>query len=140
MEVNLYKHKDIVNTVREKITLGEFYQLLHTYKPTEFYNTMYSEKTPCYYITEYLNANTVMYYANSWADKTPKKITIEQLYKLWTIEGMQYTKFYVTEDKEDWGQGKRKDQYEYSMNTLIGAIYILVVITLFYAFYRSLVG
>ena len=81
-----------------------------------------------------------MYYANSWADKTPKKITIEQLYKLWTIEGMQYTKFYVTEDKEDWGQGKRKDQYEDSMNTLIGAICILVVITFFYVFYFSLVG
>ena len=99
MEVNLYTHKQIVKTVREQITLEQFYQILHTYKPTEFYNTMYSDKTPCYYITEYLNANTVMYYANAWADKTPHKITIEKLYQSWRIEGMQYTKFHV-EDTE----------------------------------------
>lgn len=140
MEVNLYKHKDIVKTVRENITLGEFYQLLHTYKPTEFYNTMYSEKTPCYYITEYLNANTVMYYANSWADKTPRKITIEQLYSTWLIEGMNYTKFYVTEDKEDWGQGKRQNQYEYSMKATVGAFIVLAMVIFCYALYRSLVG
>lgn len=101
MEVNLYIHKQIVKSVREEVTLAEFYHILNTYKPNEFYNTMYSEKTPCYYITEYLNANTVMYYANGWADKTPQKITIEKLYQSWRIEGLQYTKFYTNKNHED---------------------------------------
>ncbi len=110
MEVNLYKDKEVVTTVREQVSLLEFYQILHTYKPTEFYNTMYSEKTPCWYITEYINANTVMYYANGWADKTPQEITIERLYQSWNIEGMKYTKFYTdgvfkVEDKDN----KKKD-------------------------------
>lgn len=102
MEVNLYNHKQIVKSVREEVTLGEFYQILNTYKPTEFFNTMYSEKIPCWYITEYLNANTVMYYANGWADKTPQKITIEKLYQSWRIEGINYTKFYTDKTQEEW--------------------------------------
>lgn len=101
MEINLYKYKEIVKSVRENVTLEEFYQILHTYNPTEFFNTMYSEKTPCWYITEYINANTVMYYANGWADKTPQKITIEKLYQSWSIEGINYTKFYTDKTQEE---------------------------------------
>lgn len=140
MEVNLYNHKQIVKSVREQVTLGEFYQLLHTYRPTEFYNTMYSEKTPCWYITEYLNANTVMYYANGWADKTPQKITIEKLYKSWTIEGMDYTKFYTDkkEQNEDYlyRQGKSEQNDKNSFYILIFALAILGLVLLGYGYYE----
>lgn len=137
MEVNLYTHKQIVKSVREQITLGEFYQLLNTYKPTEFYNTMYSEKTPCYYITEYLNANTVMYYANAWADKTPQKITIEKLYQSWRIEGMQYTKFYTDKNLEDYThrQGKSEKNYSTSAKITLVTLTTIGLILLGYGFY-----
>jgi hypothetical protein len=138
MEVNLYNHKQIVKSVREQVTLAEFYQLLHTYRPTEFYNTHYSEKTPCWYITEYLNANTVMYYANGWADKTPRKITIEKLYQSWTIEGMDYTKFYTDKNLEDdlYRQGKSEQNYKNSFNTMVVTLAIIGLILLGYGFYE----
>lgn len=138
MEVNLYNHKQIVKSVREQVTLAEFYQILHTYRPTEFYNTMYSEKTPCWYITEYLNANTVMYYANGWADKTPRKITIEKLYKSWSIEGMDYTKFYTDKNLEDdlYRQGKSEKNYKTSSIISLVAVCLLGVILLGYGFYN----
>lgn len=137
MEVNLYNYKQIIKSVREEITLGEFYQLLNTYKPTEFYNTMYSEKTPCYYITEYLNANTVMYYANGWADKTPQKITIEKLYRSWRIEGMQYTKFYTDKNLEDdlYRQGKSEKNYSTSAKITLVTLTTIGLILLGYGFY-----
>ena len=140
MEVNLYTYKQIVKSVREEVTLGEFYQILHTYKPTEFYNTMYSEKKPCYYITEYLNANTVMYYANGWADKTPRKITIEKLYQSWRIEGLTYTKFYTDkkEQSEDdlYRQGKSELNYNTSVVISLFALAILGLGLLGYGFYE----
>jgi hypothetical protein len=137
MEVNLYNYKQIVKSVREEITLGEFYQLLNTYKPTEFYNTMYSEKTPCYYITEYLNANTVMYYANGWADKTPRKITIEKLYQSWRIEGIQYTKFYTDKNLENnlYRQGKSEQNYSTSAKITVVTLTTIGLILLGYGFY-----
>lgn len=138
MEVNLYNHKQIVKSVREEVTLGEFYQILHTYKPTEFYNTMYSEKKPCYYITEYLNANTVMYYANGWADKTPRKITIEKLYQSWRIEGLTYTKFYTDkkEQSEDdlYRQGKSEQNYKTSFMTMVASVFLIGLLLLVYGF------
>jgi hypothetical protein len=138
MEVNLYNHKQIVKSVREEVTLGEFYQILNTYKPTEFFNTMYSEKIPCWYITEYLNANTVMYYANGWADKTPQKITIEKLYQSWRIEGMNYTKFYTDKNLEDdlYRQGKSEQNYKNSFNTMVVTLAIIGLILLGYGFYE----
>jgi hypothetical protein len=140
MEVNLYNHKQIVKSVREEVTLGEFYQILNTYKPTEFFNTMYSEKIPCWYITEYLNANTVMYYANGWADKTPQKITIEKLYQSWRIEGINYTKFYTDkkEQSEDdlYRQGKSEQNDKNSFYILIFALAILGLILLGYGYYE----
>lgn len=98
MEIHLNKTKEVVKLVTEEVTLKEFYQILNEYKPKEFFNTMYSEKKPCYFITEYINANTVMYYANAWADKTPEKITLEKLYNSWRIEGLRYTKFYTNKN------------------------------------------
>ena len=142
MEVNLYNHKQIVKSVREQVTLAEFYQLLHTYRPTEFYNTMYSEKTPCWYITEYLNANTVMYYANGWADKTPRKITIEKLYQSWSIEGMNHTKFYTDKNLEDdlYRQGKSEQNYKTSLTTMMFSLFFISLFLIAYAFYSILGG
>lgn len=128
MEVNLYNYKQIVKSVREQITLGEFYQLLHTYRPTEFYNTMYSEKTPCWVITEYINANTVMYYANGWADKTPQEITIERLYQSWNIEGMNYTKFYT----DGVFNVKDKDTTNEKLGLIIWTLFVLSWVALIF--------
>ena len=136
MEINLYTHKQIVKSVREEVTLAEFYQILNTYKPTEFYNTMYSERTPCYYITEYLNANTVMYYANGWADKTPRKITIEKLYQSWRIEGLTHTKFYTDkQDKdEDYKYRQGKSEQNYNTSSMITLVTLILLTVLSFAY------
>ena len=134
MEINFYKTRQETRTVKETINLGEFYALLLTYKPREIFNLHYSSKTPCYYITEYINANTVMYYANAWVDKTPQAITIEKLYNMWRIEGLDNCVFFHAEN-EDYGQGKTKEQYEFSHKVTIGAVIALgILIGSYFAF------
>ena len=142
MEVNFYKYKQIVKSVKEEVTLSEFYELLHKHRPTEFFNTHYSEKTPCWVITEYLNANTVMYYANSWVDKTPRKISIEKLYRTWLYEGLNNIKFYtnIPDTNPDWGQGRRPEQYNYSLKTLTVSIIVLGILIGSFLVYKIISG
>lgn len=125
MEVNLYKNKEIINVVKEPILLSEFKQTLNQHKPTEFFNNSYSRVTPCWVITEYLDENTVMYYANGWADKTPREVSIEKLYNTWRIQGLNNTMFYVGEEeiKDD----EILKRYEtHAKVTLVGFILLML--------------
>ncbi len=141
MEIKFYKTKQEVRSVKETITLGEFYKLLLTHKPSEIFNAHYSREKPCYYITEYINANTVKYYVDAWGYKTPRKITIEKLYGDLLIEGLDSCFFYIEQDQDqDYGQGKTQQQYEYSMKATMFAMVAIVVLVLGYLVFKFIGG
>ena len=79
--IQLGTSKVIKKTVLIPVTQNRFKYLINKYKPSELYCTPYSTKKPCYHIVEYLEGGKVLFYADSAADKTPKEITYDQLYK-----------------------------------------------------------
>lgn len=83
------------NTIERKIievskvvSLKDFKRILNDYQPKEIFNSHYSDKTPCWIITEYINEDNVKYYANAWSDKNSKEVTIKTFYDYLRIEGL----------------------------------------------------
>jgi hypothetical protein len=76
----------VLSTTRVKtaLTSDQFREVMLRKKPSEIYDPSYSEKTPCWRITEYSSRihyeEIVFYVADAWADKTPKQISLEELY------------------------------------------------------------
>ena len=63
------------------VDLEEFIEIMTKHKPTEIRCDCWSSKMPIYVITEYLQDNRVMAFCNSYEDKSPSEITLEDIYK-----------------------------------------------------------
>lgn len=88
MKKYFHTKREIKTIVYDVVSLEEFKIILKEYKPTKIFNVPYSKTVPCWYITEYIDDNTISYYANSFADKTPIIADIEKVYKSWRIQGL----------------------------------------------------
>lgn len=86
-----YTERTVTTTVRDKITYEQFREMLNRYKPDSLYNYKYSSKFPCWYITEYVDAEHLNMYADNWADKTPVTTTIFAFYNTLCINGIDET-------------------------------------------------
>lgn len=81
-------------TVQKHVSLEEFTRILLKSRPRELYHSYYSEKTPCWYIVDYFaKENKVVFFAEGWADKTPKKVTLEKFYDELSGQGLQFCFF-----------------------------------------------
>jgi hypothetical protein len=81
--------KKIITNEIKTVTLDEFKEMLLTNRPTEIYNSFYSSKVPCWYITQYDGNDSVWFYAHSSADKTPHQMSIDRLYNHLCIQGLK---------------------------------------------------
>lgn len=141
MEINLYNTKEISQTIRVEVTFNEFKRLMNLHKPKELFVPAYSEKTPSWVITEYLDDDNVLYYATGWADKTPVKESLNNLYLYWRHQGLNQCKFYskIEDNKvEDLGQGKTKKQYEYSAQAVFFSLVAMGVLSFCYLIHEFL--
>ena len=88
MEIKLYRLVEVVSVKTEKLSMDEFVDLMILHKPTGIFNTYYSSKSPCWHITEYIHDFTIMYYAHSYADKTPRMINLDDFYRMISVQGL----------------------------------------------------
>src|ERR1700741_3414135 len=85
--MNLYKIKTRTVQDRVSFTLEELTEALCKFKPKEIFNTHYSDKVPCWFITEYLGDNKIKYYAHN-SDRIPQERTIESFYDSIKYQGL----------------------------------------------------
>lgn len=88
MEIYFNTPREITKTINDTISLEQFKALLQRSMPKEIYNSHYSNQKPCYHIVEYIDDEVLIWYADAWADKTPKKATFDELYQSIRYEGL----------------------------------------------------
>ena len=98
MEIYFNVPKEVVKTINDTMTSFQFKALLTRSMPFEIFNSHYSTKKPCWYIAQYIDEDTVLYYADNWADKTPKEITLDDLYESWKLQGLENCYFNIEQN------------------------------------------
>jgi len=79
--------------IRSAITYRAFANLLRKNRPKELFNPMWSRKKVFFIITEYLPDTDLMGYFIPWADKTPKKLSYQNLYDQLRYQGLDQCYF-----------------------------------------------
>lgn len=96
MRIIEFNHKTQRTVTDTKlVTLEEFIEILQTYKPKEIWCNMWSTKKPFLIITEYLDDNKIKVFCNADSDLTPRKTSIEQIYKSHRYGGLSDSHFTV---------------------------------------------
>jgi hypothetical protein len=89
----LVHHKERSEKYFEPFTLEEFKTIMLEKSPVFIYNTMYSKDKPLYQITSRFMPSGVEFFCASWADKTPKRVTLEKFYHRLKVDGLEYAEF-----------------------------------------------
>lgn len=90
--LNFYTTKYKVELTNVAVPLEVFISMLQEFKPTELYHRYYSHKKPAYYITEYLE-DGIMYYGDSFGNKTPIKILYKDFYRELVVQDITLITF-----------------------------------------------
>lgn len=83
-----------VQTTKEPISIEKFRLVLATQQPKELYHSYYSSTAPLFIVTSYaVGAQReadwyVRGYYSNWVDKTPRKVTLSNLYRSFRIQGL----------------------------------------------------
>ena len=99
MQHYFHNKREIIEIVKNEVTFEQFKKMLNENKPKEIFNSEYSVETPFWYITDYLDENSIKYYANIWSDKTAEIAPIDTVYQSWLLQGLEHCFFNATSNE-----------------------------------------
>jgi hypothetical protein len=93
MKTVFYTKKERVVIDYIRFTEKEFIDILLKEKPKEIFHGYYSKEIPCWVITNYIDEETIEYFATSWYDKTPQESKLTNFYRYISNQGLTECSF-----------------------------------------------